>query len=145
MKRDIYTLTGSKTLFTVAEAVEKYLHDAQKMECQTLTANDGSLLVQGRGRRDCTKQFFGLDKAVTVKLIPAKCGVFQVEIGHAQWLKKGLVLFVGAVLLSPLLLTTTTIGISNQCKLPKQISFMLQRYLADLPLDDKKNVQVLSA
>ena len=68
MKRNIYTLTGTKTLSTVANAMEHYLTDSQKMECQTLTANDGTLLVQGRGHHDGVKQWIGMDKAITVKL-----------------------------------------------------------------------------
>ena len=78
MKRNVYTLTGSKTLSTVANALEHYLADYQKMECQTLTAKDGTLLVQGQSRHDGAKQFVGLNKAITVKLQP-------MEGGRSRW------------------------------------------------------------
>ena len=137
MKRNIYTLTGTKTLSTVANAMEHYLTDSQNMECQTLTANDGTLLVQGRGHHDGVKQWIGMDKAITVKLTALQGKAFQAEIGHGQWLKKSLVMSVSMVVLWPLFITSG-IGIVKQSQLPGQIEQALQRYLADLPLTEKK-------
>ena len=106
MKRNVYTLTGSKTLSTVANALEHYLADYQKMECQTLTASDGTLVVQGRSRHDGAKQFVGLNKAITVKLQPMEGRAFTVEIGKGEWLKKSLVMAVSMVVLWPLFITS---------------------------------------
>ena len=137
MKRNVYTLTGSKTLSTVANALEHYLADYQKMECQTLTASDGTLLVQGRSRHDGAKQFVGLNKAITVKLQPMEGRAFTVEIGKGEWLKKSLVMAVSMVVLWPLFITSG-VGIVKQSQLPGQIEQALQRYLADLPPTEKK-------
>ena len=137
MKRNVYTLTGVKTLSTVANALEHYLSDIQKMECQTLTAKDGALLVQARGRHDGAKQFVGLDKAITVRLSPLQGKAFQAEIGQGQWLKKSLVMSLSMVILWPLFITSG-IGIVKQSQLPGQIEQALQRHLADLPLTEKK-------
>lgn len=144
MKRNIYTLSGSKTLTTAANAVECFLRDARKMECQTLTASDGSLLVQARGRHDGVKQWIGMDKAITVRLSPLQGRTFQMEIGNGQWLKKSIVMTVSLVVLWPLFITSG-IGIVEQSQLPYQIEQMMQRYLADLPLTAKAAKAVLNA
>lgn len=137
MKRNVYTLTGGKTLSTVANAMAHYLTDTQKMESQILTANDGALLVQARGRHDGVKQWIGMDKAITVKLTALQGKAFQVEIGHGQWLKKSLVMSVSMVVLWPLFVTSG-IGIVKQSQLPGQIEQALQRYLADMPMTIKE-------
>lgn len=137
MKRNVYTLTGTKTLSTVANAMEHYLTDTHKMESQILTASDGSLLVQAHSRHDSVKQFIGMDKAITVKLTTLQGKTFQVEIGHGQWLKKSLVMSASIFLLWPLSITSG-IGMVQQSQLPRQIEQAMQRYLADLPMTAKE-------
>ena len=137
MKRTVYTLTGCKTLNDAAQTVEKYLSGTKKMETQLLTMSDGTLVVQGRGRHDMVKQFIGLNKAITVRLSALQGQSFQMEVGNGEWLKKSLVMAVSMVVLWPLFVTSA-VGIVTQSQLPFEIEQAMQRYLADLPLTEKR-------
>ena len=140
MMKNVYALTGEKTLSSVAQTVENYLNKNLKMESQTLTAQDGSLLVQARGRHDGAKQWVGMDKAITVHLTALEGQAFQAEIGKGQWLKKSLVMTVSMVVLWPLFVTSS-IGFYKQSRLAGQINQVIQRYLADLPITAKEEMK----
>ena len=133
MKKKIYAFTGDKNIRTTAQAVAEYLENDEKMETQKMSLDGGAMVVQARTRHGNLKQWVGMDKAITVKLMPTGENAMTVEIGKGEWLKKGLLIGVGTFIVAWPLAVTSTIGMVKQGQLPGRIEKMIQNYLADLP------------
>lgn len=126
-----FSLTEGKNPSDLALTVEQYLSGAENMETQVYVPdpNGSTCVVQARVRGGGFKQFFGLDKAITVRFNAIQQGkIVNVEIGEAKWGDKGAALAVSWFILWPLAVTSA-IGIYQQKKLPEKIVAVIQKYL----------------
>ena len=131
MKNMIYTLPEGKNVREMANAVRFFLMNAENMEAQVLTAETGEYIIQARARNGKVGQWFGLDKAIRVRLTPHANNVVTAEIGNGEWLKKSLTMATSMVVLWPLAVTSGT-GMVLQGRLPGKIDHAIQMYLAGL-------------
>ncbi len=131
MKNMIYTMPEGKSVSEMAEAVRVFLNNAENMEAQVLTTESGQFVIQARARNGKVGQWFGLDKAIQVRLTPHPNNVVTAEIGNGEWLKKSLTMATSMVILWPLAITSGT-GMVKQGKLPGKIDQAIRYYLAGL-------------
>ncbi len=131
MKNMIYTLPEGKSISEMANAIRIFLINSENMEAQVLTAETGEYIVQARARNGKVGQWFGLDKAIRVRLTPHANNVVTAEIGNGEWLKKSLTMATSMVVLWPLAVTSGT-GMVKQGKLPGKIDRAIQMYLAGI-------------
>ena len=129
MTNRIYTLPADKNIQELAHVVEGYLTNSESMNCQVLRSESGEYIVQGRAQNGKFTQWVGLDKAITVRLIPGQNNSVIVEIGKGEWLKKSLTMATSMVVLWPLAVTSG-IGMFKQGKLPQKIDRAIQMYIA---------------
>ena len=131
MTNKIYALPESKDIRGLAHAIEAYLTNSESMNCQVLTTEDGQYIVQGRASNGKFTQFVGLDKAITVRLIPGQNNTVIAEMGKGEWLKKSLTMATSMVVLWPLAVTSG-IGFAKLGSLPKKIDRACQLYIAGI-------------
>ena len=129
MTNRIYTLPEDKNIQELAHAVEGYLTNSENMNCQVLKSDMGEYIVQGRAQNGKMTQWVGLDKAITVRLIPGQNNAVIVEIGNGEWLKKSLTMATSMFILWPLAVTSG-VGMFKQGKLPQKIDRAIQMYIA---------------
>ena len=129
MTNRIYTLPADKNIQELSHVVEGYLTNSESMNCQVLRSESGEYIVQGRAQNGKFTQWVGLDKAITVRLIPGQNNSVIVEIGKGEWLKKSLTMATSMVVLWPLAVTSG-IGMFKQGKLPQKIDRAIQMYIA---------------
>ena len=129
MTNRIYILPENKNIQELAHVVEGYLTNSESMNCQVLRSESGEYIVQGRAQNGKFTQWVGLDKAITVRLIPGQNNSVIVEIGKGEWLKKSLTMATSMVVLWPLAVTSG-IGMFKQGKLPQKIDRAIQMYIA---------------
>ena len=129
MTNRIYTLPEDKNIQELAHAVESYLTNSENMNCQVLESDMGEYIVQGRAQNGRMTQWVGLDKAITVRLIPGQNSAVIVEIGKGEWLKKSLTMATSMFILWPLAVTSG-VGMFKQGKLPQKIDRAIQMYIA---------------
>ena len=129
MTNRIYALPEDKNIRELAHTIEAYLVNSEGMNCQVLTTESGEYIVQGRAQNGKFTQWVGLDKAVTVRLIPGQNNAVIVEIGNGEWLKKSLTMATSMFVLWPLAVTST-VGMVKQGKLPGRIDKAIQMYIA---------------
>ena len=131
MKNMIYTLPEGKNIREMANAVRFFLNNSEDMEAQVLTCETGEYIIQARARNGKVGQWFGLDKAIRVRLIPHSDTLVTAEIGNGEWLKKSLTMATSMVVLWPLAVTSGT-GMVLQGRLPGRIDNAIRMYLAGL-------------
>ena len=131
MTNKIYTLPEGKDIRELAHTIEAYLINREGMNCQVLTAENGAYIIQARASNGKATQWFGMDKAVTVQLIPGMNNTVVTQIGNGEWLKKSLTMATSMVVLWPLAVTST-IGMVKQGKLPGRIDRTIQLYIAGI-------------
>ena len=102
MTNRIYTLPEDKNIQGLAHAVEGFLMNNEDMNCQVLKSEMGEYIIQGRAQNGKMGQWVGLDKAITVRLIPGQNNAVIVEIGNGEWLKKSLTMATSMFVLWPL-------------------------------------------
>ena len=129
MTNRIYTLPADKSIQELAHVVEGYLTNSENMNCQVLQSEAGEYIVQGRAQNGSLGQWVGLDKAITVRLIPGQNNVVVVEIGKGEWLKKSLTMATSMFVLWPLAVTSG-VGMFKQGKLPQKIDRTIQLYIS---------------
>ena len=129
MTNRIYTLPADKNIQELAHAVEGYLTNSENMNCQVLKSEMGEYIIQGRAQNGKMTQWVGLDKAITVRLIPGQNNAVIVEIGKGEWLKKSLAMATSMFVLWPLAITSG-VGMFKQGKLPQKIDSAIQMYIA---------------
>lgn len=129
MTNRIYTLPADKNIQELAHAVERFLTTAENMSCQVLKSESGEYIVQGRDWNGKMKQWVGMDKTITVRLIPGQNNTVIVEIGKGEWLKKSLTMATSMFILWPLTITSG-VGMFKQGKLPQKIDRTIQMYIA---------------
>ena len=129
MTNRIYTLPENKNIQELSHVIEAYLINSESMNCQVLKSEMGEYIVQGRAQNGKVTQWFGLDKAITVRLIPGQNNTVIVEIGKGEWLKKGLAMATSMFVLWPLAVTSG-VGMFKQGKLPQKIDRAIQMYIA---------------
>ena len=131
MKNMLYTLPEGKNVQEMANAVRIFLNNSENMEAQVLSCETGEYIIQARARNGKVGQWFGLDKAIQVKLTPHNDSLVCAEIGHGEWLKKTLTMATSMVVLWPLAITSGT-GMVQQGRLPGRIDRAIRLYLAGL-------------
>ncbi len=131
MKNMIYTLPEGKNIREMAESVRFFLNNSEDMEAQVLTSETGEYIIQARARNGKIGQWFGLDKAIRVRLVPRSDTLVTAEIGSGEWLKKSLTMATSMVVLWPLAITSGT-GMVLQGRLPGRIDQAIRMYLAGL-------------
>ena len=132
MTNRIYTLPENKNIQELSHVVEGYLTNSESMNCQVLRSESGEYIVQGRAQNGKFTQWVGLDKAITVRLIPGQNNSVIVEIGKGEWLKKSLTMATSMFVLWPLAVTSG-VGMFKQGKLPQKIDRAIQMYIAGYP------------
>ena len=131
MKNMIYTLPEGKNIREMANAVRTFLNNSENMEAQVLSSETGEYIIQARARNGKVGQWFGLDKAIRVRLMPHNNNVVTAEIGNGEWLKKSLTMATSMVVLWPLAVTSGT-GMVLQGRLPGRIDHAIRIYMAGL-------------
>lgn len=129
-----FTIPSYKSPEGLAEAVINFLSESENMETQLMVPDqNGSVcVVQGRVRGGGFKQFFGLDKAITVRFNVLQGGnTVNVEIGEAKWGDKGVAMTVGMFIIAWPLAITSAIGMYKQGQLPNKILGVIQQYLSN--------------
>ena len=129
MTTKIYTLPEGKSIPEMSHAIQAFLMNSEGMNVQVLTTEAGQYIIQARAQNGKVGQWFGLDKAIQVRLTPCANNVVSVEIGSGEWLKKSLTMATSMVVLWPLAVTST-VGMVKQGKLPGKIDRAIQMYLA---------------
>ena len=129
MTTKIYTLPEGKSISEMSHAIQAFLMNSESMNVQVLTTEAGQYILQARAQNGKVGQWFGLDKAIQVRLTPCANNVVSVEIGSGEWLKKSLTMATSMVVLWPLAVTST-VGMVKQGKLPGKIDHAIQMYLA---------------
>ena len=129
MTNRIYTLSANRNIQELAHAVEAYLTNSENMNCQVLKSETGEYIVQGRAQNGKMTQWIGMDKAITVRLIPGQNNAVIVETGKGEWLKKSLTMATSMFVLWPLAVTSG-VGMFKQGKLPQKIDRAIQMYIA---------------
>ena len=129
MTSKIYTMPEGKSISEMSHAIQSFLMNNENMNVQILTTEIGQYIIQARAQNGKVGQWFGLDKAIQVRLTPCANNVVNVEIGSGEWLKKSLTMATSMVVLWPLAVTST-VGMVKQGKLPGKIDHMIQMYLA---------------
>ena len=129
MTNRIYTLPEDKNIQGLAHAVEGFLMNNEDMNCQVLKSEMGEYIIQGRAQNGKMGQWVGLDKAITVRLIPGQNNAVIVEIGNGEWLKKSLTMATSMFVLWPLAVSSG-VGMFRQGKLPQKIDHAIQMYIA---------------
>ena len=115
-----YRLHEGKDIRDIACAVSNYLEGQEAMDTQTLSLENGEILIQARTRNGKLKQFVGLDKATSVRIKSLDGKFATVEVGSGKWVDKGLAMTVSMFVFWPLTITSG-IGIYKQAKLPEKI------------------------
>ena len=129
MTTKIYTLPEGKNINEMSHAIQAFLMNSESMNTQVLTTEAGQYIIQARAQNGKVGQWFGLDKAIQVRLTPCANNVVSVEIGSGEWLKKSLTMATSMVVLWPLAVTST-VGMVKQGKLPGKIDHAIRMYLA---------------
>lgn len=129
MTSKIYTMPEGKNIPEMSRAIQAFLMNSEEMNVQVLTTEAGQYIIQARAQNGKVGQWFGLDKAIQVRLTPCANNVVSVEIGSGEWLKKSLTMATSMVVLWPLAVTST-VGMVKQGKLPGKIDHAIQMYLA---------------
>ena len=129
MKNMIYTLPEGKSVQEMANAIRIFLINSENMDAQVMSTEAGQYIIQARARNGKVGQWFGLDKAIQVRLTPCSNNVVTAEIGNGEWLKKSLTMATSMVVLWPLAITSGT-GMVKQGMLPGKIDRVIQLYLA---------------
>ena len=129
MTSKIYTMPEGKNIREMSCAIRNFLMNSEDMNVQVLTTEAGQYIIQARVQNGKVGQWFGLDKAIQVRLTPCSGNVVSVEIGSGEWLKKSLTMATSMVVLWPLAVTST-VGMVKQGKLPGKIDHAIQMYLA---------------
>ena len=129
MTNRIYTLPEDKNIQGLAHAIEGFLMNNEDMNCQVLKSEMGEYIIQGRAQNGKMGQWVGLDKAITVRLIPGQNNAVIVEIGNGEWLKKSLTMATSMFVLWPLAVSSG-VGMFRQGKLPQKIDRAIQMYIA---------------
>ena len=129
MTNRVFTLSGDRSMKGLAHAIESYLINDENMNCQVLKSETGEYIVQGRAQHGKMTQWVGLDKTITVRLIPGQNNAVIVETGKGEWLKKILIMAVSMFVLWPLAVTSG-VGMFKQGKLPRKIDRTIQMYIA---------------
>ena len=135
MTTKIYTLPEGKTINEMSHVIRDFLMNSESMNVQILTTEAGQYIIQARAQNGKVGQWFGLDKAIQVRLSPCANNVVNVEIGSGEWLKKSLTMATSMVVLWPLAVTST-VGMVKQGKLPGKIDHTIQMYLAGFAAPD---------
>ena len=89
MNTKTYVLKNGKTVAGVAHEIENMLSVKENMDTQILTMDDQSVIIQGRIRGAEYKKLAGMDRAITVRIIPVGQSNATIEIAHSKWLNNG--------------------------------------------------------
>lgn len=80
----IYTLEKGKSASGMAQAVKQYLRTEEQMEVRILELPNGELVIQGKAAAGRLRLAIGLERSVSVKLIPIGAGNVAVETEHGR-------------------------------------------------------------
>lgn len=127
-KTEIYVLQYGKTMHGMAATINNFLSLSKGMDTQVVNLDDGDLMIQARDKGGKWKQWFGLDKAITVKIERMDEDRVSVHIGESKWVDKVGIMALSMIILWPLSITSG-IGMFMQAKLPNQIKNEIARYL----------------
>ncbi len=122
-----YRLCNDKSIYELTNQIYNFLSDTKKMDTQVLKLVDGNVIIQARTENGNLKQFVGLDKAVTVKIIDNKNETLEVHIGEGKWLDKGLTLTASFFTVWPLAVCSG-IGMYQQATLYNELNHVIVEY-----------------
>lgn len=128
MNTKTYVLKNGKTVTGMAHKIEDMLSVRENMDTQLLVMDDQSVIIQGRIRGGEYKKLAGMDRAITVRIIPVGQTNATIEITHGKWLNKGSAMLTSWFILCPLAVTSAY-SIYKQCTLPSHILFTVEKYL----------------
>lgn len=128
MNTKTYVLKNDKTVSGMAHEIENMLSVKENMDTQILTMDDQSVIIQGRIRGAEYKKLAGMDRAITVRIIPVGQTNATIEIAHGKWLNKGAAMFTSLFILWPLAVTSAY-STYKQYKLPDKILNTVEKYL----------------
>ena len=131
MTNRIYNLPEDKSIQELSHVIEAYLTNSENMNCQVLTSEAGEYIIQARAQDGKATQWIGLDRSITVRLIPGRNNAVIAEIGNGEWLKKSLTMATSMFVLWPLAVTST-VGMVKQGKLPGRVDRAIQMYIAGI-------------
>lgn len=130
MNTKTYVLKNDKTVTGMTREIENMLSVKENMDTQILTIDDQSVIIQGRIRGAEYKKLAGMDRAITVWIIPVGQSNATIEIAHGKWLNKGAAMVTSLFILWPLAVTSAY-STYKQYKLPDKILNTVEKYLND--------------
>lgn len=130
MNTKTYVLKNGKTVTGIAHEIENMLSKKENMDTQLLTMDDQSIILQGRIRGAEYKKLAGMDRAITVRIVPVGQSNVTIEVAHDKWLNKGAAMLTSWFILWPLAVTSAY-STYKQCKLPSKILSTIEKYLND--------------
>ena len=135
MNTKTYVLKTGKSVAGMAHEIEDMLSTKENMDTQILTMDDKSVIIQGRIRGAEYKKLAGMDRAITVRIIPVGQTNATVEIAHGKWLNKSAAMVTSLFILWPLAVTSAY-SFYKQYKLPEKILNTVEKYLSDKQNED---------
>ena len=129
MNTKTYVLKNGKTITGMSNEIEQMLSLEENMDTQMLTMDDQSVIIQARIRGGEYKKLIGMDRAITVRLIPIGEHNATIEIAHSKWLNKGTAGFVGAHIIAWPLVVMAAYSTYKQCRLPSKIISTVEAYM----------------
>ena len=117
MKTRMMTLTDGRTLSDLAHTIETILMTREQMDTQLLCGEHGEYVIQARSANAKASQWVGMDKNLTIKLMPVGERCVMIQAGSERWLSKGALLFTGTFIVAWPLAVTSGIGLVKQKKL----------------------------
>ena len=124
-----YMIPAGKSVYELANDIKVYLQSAEKLEVQILQNELGAYLVQARSAPSFIRNLAGMDKVISVKLVPDCDNMLNVEIGNSKWIDKAVAGGVGMFICWPFAITAA-IGTYKQSALPRKITTFIEKSLA---------------
>ncbi|MGT2754996.1 hypothetical protein [Streptococcus ovis] len=104
MSSKIFKLTDSVTVQSIGVALEQFFMEKKDMIAEGKVTPQG-YFVQAK-KKENWKKFVGMDNANQVQFFDMNNGTVNVQLGEAKWADKILTAGAGAVVFSPLLVTS---------------------------------------
>jgi hypothetical protein len=117
MKQQIMNLPEGRTIADLARAIETVMMTREGLTTQLLTTANGDYVIQGRSANANATQWVGMDKNLTIKLMPVGERCVMIQAGSERWLSKSALLFTGTFIVAWPLAVTSGIGLVKQKKL----------------------------
>jgi len=126
---NFYKLPQGKSLYGMATQISTHLKKKEGMEVQTLTADKGEVIVQGK-KIGLADAMCGVQRAVTVRIVSAGEGVAIVDVGEGKWWDKAFGVVFGAVGFWPII-GLAAYGSCRQAAVPGRVHRCIKKYLKE--------------